>query len=69
MPGTRLLMEEDMDKRQTTQHERSAEQKHREILQAALRGRRRRMLAEALGAMPDVGRDEDFRRRQDDSRG
>ena len=56
-------------KRRAAQHQRSAEQEHREILQAVLRGPRRRALAEVLSAMPDVGRDEDFLRTQDDSRG
>jgi antitoxin FitA len=56
-------------KQRAAKHNRSAEQEHREILQAALRGPRRRSLAEVLAAMPDVGRDEDFRRDQTDRRG
>jgi len=51
-------------KQRAAKHNRSAEQEHREILQAALRGPRRRALAEVLGSMPDVGRDLDFARRQ-----
>lgn len=47
---------------------RSAEQKHREILKAALQGTRRKPLAEVLARMPNVGRDEDFRREQADRR-
>jgi plasmid stability protein len=56
-------------KQRAAKHNRSAEQEHREILQAALRGPRRRSLAEVLAAMPDVGQDEDFRRDQTDRRG
>jgi hypothetical protein len=39
------------------------------ILQAALRGPRRRSLAEVLAAMPNVGHDRDFARGQADRRG
>ncbi len=56
-------------KRRAAKHRRSAEQEHREILQAALRGPRRRSLAEVLAAIPNVGNDDDFARVQDDSRG
>lgn len=43
---------------------RSAEAEHREILRDALgRGSRARSLKDHLLAMPDAGRDEDFRRR------
>ncbi len=56
-------------KRRAAKHHRSAEQEHREILQAALRGPRRRSLAEVLATIPNVGRDDDFARVQDDSRG
>lgn len=55
-------------KRRAAKHHRSAEQEHREILQAALRAPRRRSFAEVLAAMPDAGNDEDFARVQDDSR-
>ena len=55
-------------KQRAAKHDRSAEQEHREILRAALRGPRRRALAEVLAAMPNVGRDEDFSRTQDDHR-
>jgi len=41
---------------------RSAEAEHRAILEAELRGPKRRTFAEALMAMPNVGRDEDFAR-------
>jgi antitoxin FitA len=55
-------------KQRAAKHDRSAEQEHREILRSALRGPRRRGLAEVLAAMPNVGRDEDFTRSQDDRR-
>lgn len=40
----------------------SAEEAHRQILQAALRGPKRRSFAEVLSSMPNVGMDEDFAR-------
>ena len=43
-------------------HGRSAEAEHREILANALRGPKRRLFAEVLMAMPDVGEDSDFAR-------
>jgi plasmid stability protein len=42
---------------------RSAEAEHREILAAALSSPRKRSFLEALASMPNVGRDEDFERR------
>jgi len=45
-----------------------AEHEHREILEAALRGPKRKTLASVLASMPNVGRDEDFVRQQTDSR-
>ena len=56
-------------KRRAAKHNRSAEQEHREILQAALKGPRRRGFAEVLAAMPNVGQDQDFVREQSDRRG
>jgi plasmid stability protein len=56
-------------KQRAAKHNRSAEQEHREILQAALQGPSRRPLAEVLAAMPNVGEDQDFVRRQSDRRG
>jgi plasmid stability protein len=56
-------------KQRAARHNRSAEQEHREILRAALRGPRRKHLAEVLAAMPNVGRDDDFARKQSDRRG
>jgi plasmid stability protein len=55
-------------KRRAAKHNRSAEQEHREILEAALRGPRRRSFASVLASMPNVGKDEDFVRQQSDSR-
>jgi antitoxin FitA len=51
-------------KRRAAERNRSAEQEHREILQAALHPTRRKSLAEVLAAMPNVGKDEDFTRWQ-----
>lgn len=56
-------------KQRAAKHNRSAEQEHREILRAALGGPRRRHLAEILAAIPNVGKDQDFAREQDDQRG
>jgi plasmid stability protein len=41
---------------------------HRQILQTALRGPKRRRFADVLAAMPNVGKDEDFKREQSDRR-
>ena len=56
-------------KRRATKRNRSAEQEHREILKAALKGTKRRSLAAVLAAIPNVGEDGDFRREQGDRRG
>lgn len=48
-------------------HNRTVEQEHEEILRAAL-GVRRVHLASVLAAIPFVGRDEDFARKQSGSR-
>jgi antitoxin FitA len=56
-------------KRRAAAQHRSTEEEHRQILQAALRGPKRRSLAEVLAAMPNVGEDADFEREQDDARG
>lgn len=55
-------------KKRAALRNRSAEQEHREILKEALLGPQRRPLAEVLAAMPDVGTDEDFARKQADRR-
>ena len=54
-------------KQRTAKHNRSAEQEHRQILEAALRGPKRWSLASVLASMPNVGKDEDFTRQQSDS--
>lgn len=48
---------------------RSAEAEHRAILQESLLVPRKRQLADVLAGMPNVGRDEDFARQQDDGAG
>lgn len=55
-------------KRRAAKHNRSAEQEHRDILEAVLRGPRKRSLAEVLSSMPNVGEDADFSREQADRR-
>ena len=44
---------------------RSAEAEHRDILSKILGRPKRKTFAEVLAAMPDVGDDEDFSRRED----
>jgi plasmid stability protein len=56
-------------KRRAAKRNRSAEQEHREILKAALTGTKRRPLAAVLAAIPNVGKDDDFSRKQSDRRG
>jgi plasmid stability protein len=56
-------------KRRAAKRNRSAEQEHREILTAALKGPRRRPLAAVLASIPNVGEDGDFVREQRDRRG
>lgn len=56
-------------RQRAAKHGRSTEAEHREILrEALLRPRRRRSLKEHLGAMPDVGTDEDFERAPESTR-
>jgi plasmid stability protein len=47
-------------KRRAAAEGKSAEEAHRQILQAALRGPKRRSFAQVLSAMPNVGEDQDF---------
>lgn len=54
-------------KQRAAKHGRSAEAEHREILGSALRRPRKRHLADVLIAIPNVGRDEDFARVEDDA--
>ena len=49
-------------KRRAAAHGRSTEEEHRQLLRQALRPEG---LAEALLAMPDLGRDDDFERQSD----
>lgn len=51
-------------KKRAGSHGHSAEAEHRAILAAALITPRRRPLAQLLASMPDVGRDDDFERRE-----
>ena len=51
-------------KKRAGAHGHSAQSEHRAILAAALLTPRHRPLAELLAAMPDVGRDDDFERRE-----
>lgn len=55
-------------KRRAAQSNRSAEEEHREILRAALRATSRRTFSQLLAAIPNVGKDQDFARSQDDAR-
>ena len=52
-------------KQLAAKHGRSAEAEHREILASVLRRPRKRHLADALAAIPNSGRDEDFARIED----
>lgn len=52
-------------KRRAARHGRSAEAEHRALLEAMLLQPKHRTFAEALAAIPDVGRDEDFARVED----
>jgi len=51
-----------MHSSRAARHGRSAEAEHRAQLEAVLLRPRRKSFAEALAAIPDVGRDEDFER-------
>ena len=53
-------------KERAARHKRSAEAEHRAILQQVLLRPKRRSFAQVLASMPDVGRDEDFERVNDD---
>ena len=56
-------------KRRAAKNGRSAEAEHREILRLALVGPKKKTFAQALAAMPDVGEDKDFERRQESKGG
>lgn len=48
------------------QHGVSVEEEHRRILRSALLGPTRKPFADVLRSIPDVGKDSDFERRQED---
>ncbi len=54
-------------KERAARHQRSAEAEHRAILEHVLLRPRRKSLAQILASMPDVGRDEDFERVDDEA--
>lgn len=54
-------------KKRAGRHGRSAEAEHRAILKSALARTRRRTFPQVLAMMPNVGRDEDFARKEDKS--
>ena len=53
-------------KERAARHQRSAEAEHRAILDHVLLQPRRKSFAQVLASMPDVGRDEDFERVDDE---
>ena len=53
-------------KTRAARHNRSAEAEHRALLEQVLLKPRRKTFAQALREMPNVGRDEDFARVDDD---
>jgi plasmid stability protein len=53
-------------KERAARHHHSAEAEHRAILEQALFRPRRKNFAQVLASMPDVGRDEDFERVDDE---
>ncbi len=53
-------------KQRASRHGISAEAEHRRILEQALRQPQKKGFLEVLAQMPDVGRDEDFARREDE---
>lgn len=52
-------------KKRAARRGRSAEAEHRAILESALSRTRRKTFAQVLAAMPNVGRDKDFARKND----
>lgn len=52
-------------KKRAVRRGRSAEAEHRSILELALARTRRKTFAQVLAAMPNVGRDADFARKED----
>ena len=54
-------------KQRAARHGRSAEAEHRALLETLLLKPKGKSFAEALTAMPDVGRDEDFKRAEEET--
>jgi len=54
-------------KQRAARHGRSAEAEHRLLLEESLLRPKGKSFAEALAAMPNVGKDEDFLRKEDES--
>jgi len=54
-------------KRRAAKHGRSAEAEHRAILESVLLGPKKKSFAEIVSAMPNIGRDDDFERIEDES--
>lgn len=55
-------------KAQAGKHGISAEAEHRKILEAVLLKPKKKSFAEVLQSIPDVGKDSDFERKQDDTK-
>lgn len=55
-------------KLRAARHGRSAEAEHRALLESVLMHPARKSFAQALSGIPNVGRDEDFARGEDESR-
>ena len=53
-------------KQRAAQHGRSAEAEHRALLEELLLRPKKKSFAEALSTMPNVGKDEDFERIEDE---
>lgn len=53
-------------KERAARHNRSAEAEHRAILEEVLVMVRKKSFAEVIASVPDVGKDEDFERREDE---
>lgn len=54
-------------KQRAARHGRSAEAEHRMLLESVLMHPSRMSFSEAIATMPNVGKDEDFQRRESDS--
>lgn len=55
-------------KQRAARHGRSAEAEHRLLLESVLMHPSRMSFAEAIATMPNVGKDEDFQRAEEDAR-